>query len=73
MSDVPDWAGRCSENFLPEIVVSPTLRKQGLSLSKESFSRKTSVKGTYPKVLAITTEEPEKGETIINIMKKFHS
>lgn len=73
MSNVPDWAGECSENFLPKLVVSTNLRKQNLTLPKESFSRATSVEDTYPNALARSTEEPEHDRAIINVMKKFHS
>lgn len=68
MDDIPKWAGKCSKDFLPELIVSPALKNRGLSVS-----RKTSVDKTYSEPLSRTIEEPTHDEVMKNIMKKFHS
>ena len=68
MDDIPKWAGNYSKDFLPELIVSPTLKNRGLEVS-----RKVSVNKTYSKPLPRTIEEPTHDETMVNIVKKFHS
>ena len=68
MGDIPEWVGDYSKDFLPELIVSPTLKNRGLSVS-----RKTPVNKTFSEPLSRTTEEPNHDEAMKNIMKKFHS
>lgn len=68
MNDIPRWAGDYSKDFLPELIVSPTLKNRGLSVS-----RKTPVNKTYSEPLSKTIEEPIHDEAMNNVMNKFHS
>ena len=68
MDDIPRWAGDYSKDFLPELIVSPTLKNRGLSVS-----RKTQVNDTFSKPLSRTAVEPTHGEAMNNVMNKFHS
>ncbi len=82
IEEIREWLDRSRElrrqrqidtALIKFILISGGYDPNTLTPIEEDNSRKTPVNETFSEPLSRTTEEPTLGETMINIMKKFHS